>query len=429
MSNTPQQDPAWLARRKRMLAAPHASWLSAGMKRGLLMDYETAEGVSNPLVEARTSGDIGSSLGKILSLSAGGQTDRPASPVVIDAVRKALDDWHTAHYPGVMGYKDFRLACSEKLARENGITADPDSEITPVAGAQLAIDGAIRILVNPGDEVLLITPEYAAIEPCIHMAGGKVVHVPLIEGKTEWRFDPDELRKRITKKTKLFVFSNGNNPGGVLYTKAELQIIAGLAQEHNFYVFSDEEYEKLAFDGLKHLSIASLPGMHERTVTAYSFSKAYCMSGFRIGYMVANAAITDQMYNIIRLAVQAVPSYGMIAATAALRTDMSAWLAESMKMLTEKRDFAVKRLNAMPGVTCAMPRGCYFLFPNLSSYGVPSWQIVRHMEEKARISVAAGVGFGPAGAYHVRVSGCVGMEDLKEGLDRMEKALPTLHKM
>ncbi len=429
MSNTSQQDPAWLARRKRMLAAPTASWLSDSMKRGLMMDYETAEGIANPLVESRTSGDIGSSLGKILSLSAGGQTDLPPSPVVIEAVRKALDDWHTAHYPGVMGYKDFRQACSDKLARENGISADPDTEITPVAGCQLAIDGTIRILVNPGDEVLLITPEYAAIEPCIHMAGGKVVHVPLIEGKTEWRFDPDELRKRITKKTKLFIFSNGNNPGGVLYTKEELQIIAGLAQEHNFFVFSDEEYEKLAFDGLQHVSIASLPGMKERTVTAFSFSKAYCMSGFRIGYMVANAAITDQMFNIIRLAVQAVPSYGMIAATAVLRTDMTAWLAEAMKGLTKKRDFSVKRLNAMPGVTCATPRGCYFIFPNLSSYRVPSWQITRHMEETARISVGAGNVFGPAGAYHVRVSGCVGMDDLKEGLDRMEKALPTLRKM
>ncbi len=428
MSNTLQQDPAWLARRKRMLAAPDASWLSDSMKRGLMMNYETAEGICNPLVEARTSSDIGSSLGKILSLSAGGQTARPPAPLVIEAVRKALDDWHTAHYPGVMGYRDFRVACAEKLARDNGIQADPDSEITPTVGAQLVIDGAIRILVNPGDEVLLITPEYAAIEPCVQMAGGKVVYVPLIEGKTEWRFDPDELRKRITKKTKLFIFSNGNNPGGVLYTQAELQIIANLAQEHNFFVFSDEEYEKLPFDGLKHTSIASLPGMRERTITAFSFSKAYCMSGFRIGYMVANPAITDEMYNIIRLAVQAVPSYGMIAATAVLRADMTAWLADSIKELTEKRDYAVKRLNAIPGVTCGIPRGCYFLLPNFSSYGVPSWQIVRHLEENARISVAAGIGFGPAGAYHVRVRGCVGMDDLKEGLDRMEESLPTMKK-
>lgn len=428
MSGKPQQEPIWKLRRQRMLAAPSEPWLADRMKRAMLLDYETEEGVAHRSIEARTRADYGGELGNILSLSAGGQVARPPSPVVTEAVRKALDNFHTAHYPGVMGYRDFRVAASEKLAGENGIEADPDLEITPTVGAQLAIDGTIRILVNPGDEVLLVTPEYAAIEPLIHMAGGKVVHVPLIEGEKEWYFDPDELRQRVSNRTKLLMFSNGNNPGGVLYTRNELQIIADLAQEHDFFVFSDEEYEKTVFDGLKHTSIASLPGMKDRTITAFSFSKIYCMSGFRICYMVANPAITDQMYNIIRLAVQAVPSYGMIAATAVLRSDLSDWLEDMMRELTEKRDYAVERLNAMPGVSCAIPRGCYFLFPNLSSYGVPSWQIAHHILKEARVSVAAGHQFGPAGAYHVRVSGNIGLDDLRKGLDRMEQALTTLGK-
>lgn len=271
-----------------------------------------------------------------------------------------------------------------------------------------------------------MTPEYAAIEPAVKMAGGKVTHVPLVEGEEEWHFDPDKLRNAISSETKLLMFSNGNNPGGVLYTPDELQAIADLAQEHDLFVFSDEEYEKIVFDGLQHTSIASLAGMKNRTITAFSFSKAYCMSGFRVGYMVANPAIIDQMFNIVRLAIQAVPSYGMIAATAVLRGDLSAWLEDMMEELTEKRDYAVERLNAMPGVTCAAPRGCYFLFPNLSSYGVPSWEIARHMVEEARVSVVAGASFGPRGAYHVRVSGNVGFEDLREGLDRFEKGLATL---
>jgi aspartate/methionine/tyrosine aminotransferase len=409
-----------------MLDSVTEPWLADRIKRSLQMNTETSEGICNLLVENRTREDMAHGMEDVVILSAGGQVARPPSPVVIEAVRNALDDWHTAHYPGVMGYRDFRVACAEKLARDNGIQADPDSEITPTLGNQEAIDGAIRILINPGDEVLLADPLYADMEPLIHMAGGKVVHVPLIEGKTEWHFDPDELRKRVTNKSKLFMFANGNNPVGVLYTREELQAIADVAQEHHLFVFSDEEYEKIVFDGLKHTSIASLPGMRERTITAFSFSKTYSMSGFRIGYMVASPAITDEMYNIIRVQAQAVSSYGMIAAAAVLRADMTAWLADTVRELVEKRDYAVNRLNAMPGVTCGIPRGCYFLLPNFSSYGVPSWRMARHFLERGRIAVVAGNMFGPGGDYHLRISGCVGLDAIKEGLDRMEEALPTL---
>ncbi len=426
MSNRSFQEPAWMARRQRMLDSVAEPWLADRIKRSLQMNTETPEGVCNLLVENRTREDLAHEREDVVNLSAGGQVARPPSPVVIEAVRKALGDWHTAHYPGVMGYRDFRVACAEKLARDNGIQADPDSEIIPTLGNQEAIDGAIRILINPGDEVLLADPLYADMEPLIHMAGGKVVHIPLIEGKTEWRFDPDQLRKRVTNKSKLFMFANGNNPVGVLYTREDLQAIADVAQKHDLFVFSDEEYEKIVFDGLKHTSIASLPGMRERTITAFSFSKTYSMSGFRIGYMVANPAITDEMYNIIRLQAQAVSSYGMIAATAVLRADMTVWLADTVRELMEKRDYAVKRLNAMPGVTCGIPRGCYFLLPNFSSYGVPSWRMARHFLERGRIAVVAGNMFGPGGAYHLRISGCVGFDAIKEGLDRMEEALPTL---
>ena len=426
MSGKTSPTPAWKVRRQRMLDSATEPWLADRMKRSMQMNAATPEGVCNLLVENRSREDLAHEMEGVVNLSAGGQVARPPSPVITEAVRRALDDWHTTHYPGVMGYKDFRVACAEKLARDNGIQADPDSEITPILGNQQAIDGAIRILVSPGDEVLITTPLYADMEPLVHMAGAKVVHVPLIEDGTEWRFDPEELRKRITKKTKLFMYSNGNNPTGLLHTRQELKIIADLAQEHNFFVFSDEEYEKLVFDGLTHTSIASLPGMRERTITAFSFSKTYSMSGFRIGYMVANPAITDEMYNIIRLQAQAVSSYGMIAATAVLRSDMKAWLAETVQELTEKRDYAVNRLNHMPGVTCGMPRGCYFILPNFSSYNVPSWRMARHFLEKAKVAVVAGNMFGPGGAYHLRISGCVGFDAIKEGLERMERALPTL---
>ncbi len=289
---------SWEKRQERLHASARSPWLSEWARRALLLEYED-EGLPSPVLNAHRMADLSTGLEGVVNLSAGGQIHRQPPDFVVDAVRRAVDEGRF-HYPGVRGDADLRAALAEKLARDNGIAADPDSDILPTIGAQMPIDGALRILVNPGDDVLLIDPEYASLEPVVRLYGGNVVQVSLHETPSGWVFDPDELRRRITRKTKLFCFSNGNNPTGYLYTRRDLEAIATLAREHGFFVFSDEEYEKLVFDGRPHHSIAALPGMAERTVTAFSFSKAYCLSGLRIGYMVGPAAVMDHMYNVIR---------------------------------------------------------------------------------------------------------------------------------
>ncbi|MGQ0568899.1 MAG: pyridoxal phosphate-dependent aminotransferase [Armatimonadota bacterium] len=380
----------------------------------------------SPVLNAHRMADLGHDVSGVVNLSAGGQIHRLPSDFVIEAVRRAIDDGACFHYPGVRGAAALREALVEKLARDNGINADPESEILPTIGAQLPIDGVVRILVNPGDDVLLVDPDYASLEPVVRMYGGNVIPVPLHDTSSGWVFDPDDLRQRITPKTKLLCFSNGNNPTGYLYARRDLEAIASLARQHGFFVFSDEEYEKLVFDGKPHVSIASLPGMAERTVTAFSFSKAYCLSGLRIGYMVGPAAIMDHMYNVIRFSIQAVGALGQTAALAVLQGPSGVWLREVVADLQADRDYAADRLNAMPGVRVHRPRGCYFLYCRVETGGLPSWTLAEYLLTEARISVISGHQFGRSGRHYLRVSGCVGRERLQQGLDRMERALERL---
>jgi aspartate/methionine/tyrosine aminotransferase len=406
-------------RRARMIASRDAAWLSDSMKAAFTSGDEV-----DPIISARYLGDLGEELGGVISLSGGTIGDMLPPDFVREAARSAVEAY--PHYPGVKGYRDLRQAISQKLARENGIEADPDDEVIPTIGAQQVIDSAFRILISPGDEVLLMDPEYASTEPAIRMAGGTVVPVPLHLDGGEWRFDVEELARRTSPRTKLLVMSNGNNPTGIVFSREELEQIADLARTFDFWVFSDEEYEKTLFDGAEHVSIASLPGMRERTVTAFSFSKAYGMTAYRIGYAVGPAAFIDHLYSILRFSIQACSAVGQRAAHAVLTGDMQPWLAESTVNLQRKRDYIVDRLNRIPGVRCNTPRGVYFVFPDVRGLGLGSVELAEHVLREGRVAVAPGSQFGPMGEGHLRVSFCPSFENVEEGLNRFERALATL---
>lgn len=411
------------ARQERLAAAAAAPWLSERMKASLMPEYE-AEGFPNPVRAARYLGDLAEELGDVVSLSGGTIGDRLPPEFVRSAAREAVEKY--PHYPGVKGYRDLRVAIARKLERENGIVADPDDEILPTIGCQQVIDSTFRILVNPGDEVLLFDPEYASTEPAIRMAGGRVVPVPLHWDGREWTFDFEELARRASKKTRLLVMSNGNNPTGIVYSRAQLEAIADLARTLDFWVFSDQEYEKTLFDGAVHHSIAALPGMKERTITGFSFSKAFGMTAYRIGYMVGPAAVMDHMHSILRFSIQACSAVGMRAAHAVLTGDMRPWLEENVANLQRKRDYMVERLNRIPGIRCNVPKGCYFVFPDIRGLGLSSFELAEHVLRAGRVSVAPGFEFGRNGEGHIRVSFCFSMEQIQAGLDRFERALASL---
>jgi aspartate/methionine/tyrosine aminotransferase len=412
-------DSAKERRRQRMIASRDAGWLSDSMKAAF-----TTGDARDPIISARFLGDLGEELGGVISLSGGTIGDMLPPDFVREAARNAVEAY--PHYPGVKGYRDFRQAIAAKLTRENGIEADPDDEILPTIGCQQVIDSAFRILISPGDDVLLMDPEYASTEPAIRMAGGNVIPVPLQWDGTEWRFDFEELARRASPRTKLLVMSNGNNPTGIVFSREELAQIADLAKTFDFWVFSDEEYEKTLFDGAEHVSIATLPGMRERTVSAFSFSKAYGMTAYRIGYSVGPAAFTDHLHSILRFSIQACSAVGQRAAHAVLTNDMTPWLQESTTNLEAKRDELVDRLNQIPGIRCNVPRGVYFVFPDIRGLGLGSVELAEHVLREGRVAVAPGSQFGPMGEGHLRISFCPSIENIREGMDRFERALATL---
>ncbi len=406
-------------RERRMRESADAGRVSQAVQRFLLREFED-DGLPSPTLSSHRLKDLGAGVKGVISLSAGGQIARLSPEVVLAAARQAIDDG-VVHTASATGLREFREAITVKLERDNGFTADPESEVLATIGCQLPIVGTLLTLVDPGDEVLIMEPEYASMAPVIRMVGGVPIGVPYVEGPTEWRFDPAELERRATGRAKLFMFSNGSNPTGILFSREELQAIARIAQAQDFLVFSDEEYEYITFDGQKHLSIAAVPGMRERTVTAFSFSKTFSMSGFRIGYMVGPAWVIDYMSDIIRFAIQSCPAISQKAAIPLLLNPYGPWLEETLEELREKRDYAVDRLNRMPGIRCPTPRGCYFLFPNIRALGLSSLEVAEGLLQEERVSVIPGISFGRRGEGHVRVSACVGMENLRAGLDRFER--------
>lgn len=405
------------ARRQRLQQPEDFPWLSQQLRRA-------DQGGANAIASARFLSDLAEQLDGVISLSGGTIGDMLPPSFVREAARAAVEAY--PHYPGIKGYRDLRVAIADKLADYNSIEADPDDNILPTIGCQQVIDGTCRILVDPGDEVLVFSPEYGSTEPPLRMAGAKVVHVPLEYDGSTWRFDPKALESRASRATKLLVMSNPHNPTGIVFKRDDLEQIADLARSLDFWVFSDEEYERTLYDGRTHTSIASLPGMRERTVSGFSFSKPFAMTAYRIGYMVAPAAVMDHMHTILRVSIQACSAVGMRAAHAVLTHDMRPWLKESIANLDHKRRRVVARLNAIEGVQCHIPEGVYFAFPDVRSFGMTSFELAEYVLREARVTMVPGTGFGPNGEGHLRVSYCPALDAVEEGLDRFETALGKL---
>ncbi|MGH9321891.1 MAG: pyridoxal phosphate-dependent aminotransferase [Vicinamibacteria bacterium] len=410
-------------RQERLARAEGLPWLAGRIKEITKPSCEGAR-TPNPVTAARYLSDLAEELGGVISLSGGTIGDMLPPQFVRDAARDAIEAY--PHYPGVKGYRDLRQAIARKLERDNGILADPEDEILPTIGCQQVLDSTFRLLVDPGDEVLLFDPEYASTAPAIEMAGGSVVPVPLSRRGAGWRLDFDELARRASFKTKLLVMSNPNNPTGIVYTEEELEQVADLAKTLGFWVLSDEEYEKTLFDGVKHQSIAALHGMKERTVTGYSFSKPFAMTAYRIGYMVGPAEIMDHMYGLLRFSIQACSAVGLRAAHALLTGETSSWLRASTASLEAKRDYLVERVNRIPGLKCNMPKGVYFVFPDVRELGRTSCDLAVHLLKEGRVSVVPGFQFGSNGEGHVRISFCPSLELIEEGMDRFERAIEKL---
>ncbi len=321
------------------------------------------------------------------------------------------------HYSDLQGILPLREALAAKVRDYNGIDVSP-SEILVTNGLTQASFAAFMALVDDGDEVILLAPYYPQHLGKVEMAGGRVVIAPLDE-KAGFSIRKELIAPLITSRTRMIVLVNPSNPTGRVYSRGELQVLADLAIEHDLVVVSDEVYEQIVFDRAEHVSIASLPGMRERTITMFAFTKAYAMDGWRLGYLAADKSMMPALMKITTSEVTHVNTFIQYGALAAV-TGPASVLEGMVEDDRRKRDLVVRRLNQMPGVTCASPEGTIYAFPDITGTGLRSQEAADAILDKIDVVVEAGSFYGAAGEGYLRVCfGSQSYERLEEAMDRL----------
>lgn len=326
-------------------------------------------------------------------------------------------------YTSNAGLKPLKVEICEYLKRRCGVVYDPDREVLVSVGGSEAIDLAMRAMLNDGDEVLVPQPSYVSYMPCVTLADGVPVAIQL-EEKDQFRLTPEKLLEKITDKTKILVLPFPNNPTGAIMEREDLEKIVEIVLEKDLFVVSDEIYSELTYGDEPHVTIASFPGMKERTVLINGFSKAYAMTGWRLGYAAAPAAILEQMLKIHQYAIMCAPTTSQYAAVTALRrcdADIEAMRSE----YDMRRRFLVSSLNRM-GLDCFEPEGAFYAFPSIRKTGLSSEDFCEKLLFGKKVAVVPGNAFGDSGEGHVRISYSYSIGHLSEALHRIELFLQEL---
>ena len=326
------------------------------------------------------------------------------------------------YYTSNAGTLELREEICKYLCRRFSLNYDPKSEILVTVGGSEAIDLAIRALVNEGDEVILPTPCFVCYDPIIHLTGGKTVEIPLKE-KNKFRLTADELRAAITPRTKLLILPFPANPTGAIMEKADMEAIAEVLRGTDIMVLTDEIYAELTY-GKKHFSFAAIPDMKERTVVVGGFSKAYAMTGWRMGFTAAPAPITREMFKIHQFAIMCAPTTSQMAAIEALRAGDDD-IAEMKAEYNRRRTHLVKRLREM-GISCFTPEGAFYVFPNISGFGLTSEAFCEKLLLEYGVAIVPGTAFGACGEGFARISYAYSLKHIDEALDRMENMIKDI---
>ncbi|MEE4365077.1 MAG: pyridoxal phosphate-dependent aminotransferase [Desulfotignum sp.] len=348
-----------------------------------------------------------------------GQPDFDTPEHIRDAAKSALDQGFT-RYPPASGFTDLKEAVARKLAKENKIQADPDGEIFISVGAMQGIFNIMLHLLNKGDEVLVVDPGYDYYSQ-IRLFGGVPVRIAARE-QNRFKIDPEEVAQAITPKTKAFILNTPSNPTGAIFDRDILEQVAAICQKHGIIVISDEPYEHILFDGNNHVSIGSLDGMQDLTVSIYTLSKSYAMTGWRVGYVAAHKAIIAEMEKLMEHMVSGVTSVAQRAALAAI-TGSQACVKQMVERYAKRRDLVVDGLNSIKGISCITPESTFYAFANISSFGMSSWEFARHMVENHQVAMVPGSIFGENGEGFVRISFATSSANLEEALKRIEKGV------
>ena len=348
-----------------------------------------------------------------------GEPDFDTPSNIKGAAKQALDDGYT-HYGPAAGYPALREAIAEEVSRTRHIPVDPD-EVVVTPGAKPIMFFTLLACVDEGDEVIYPNPGFPIYESVIHFLGAKPVPVVLREEK-QFRFDLDQLKKAISKKTRMLILNSPHNPTGGVLTSDDLQEIALLAVENDILVLSDEVYSRCLYDGLEHVSVASFPEMKSRTIILDGFSKTFAMTGWRLGFGVMPKQIAEAVERIQINSNSCTASFSQMAGIEALKGPQSQ-VRGMVKEFQRRRDVIVDGLSQLPGFRCHKPHGAFYVFPNVESTGKDSRTLSDYLLREAGVACLSGTSFGKFGEGYIRFSYATSVENIQKALDRIESAL------
>jgi aminotransferase len=388
-----------------------------------VIDYEKV--LSNRVKNIKPSGirrffDIASTMEGVISLGVG-EPDFSTPWAIRKAAIKVLERKQVVYGPN-LGIAPLRQAITDKLKKTHGVEYNPDNQIIVTVGGSEAIDLAIRGMIDPGDEVLVVEPCFVCYAPLVELVGGVAVPVPT-RLENNFKLTVEDLKDKVTDRTKLLILPFPNNPTGAIMTREDLEPIADFLRGTDIMVLSDEIYSELTY-GRKHFSIIELPDMAERTIYVNGFSKAYAMTGWRLGYVAAPEPIVHQIFKIHQYGIMCSPYISQNAAIEAL-TNCDEEVAAMVKEYNTRRTYLVNEFNRL-GLTCFSPEGAFYVFPCIKSTGLSSEEFCERLLFEEKVAVVPGSAFGDSGEGYIRISYAYSLKHLMEAISRIEKFINSL---
>ena len=342
-----------------------------------------------------------------------GRPDFDTPTHIKEAAKQALDQGQTA-YTSNYGTLELRKAIAATLARENGLIVDPAKQVIVTVGANEAISIAMLATLNPGDEVLIPDPMWLNYMYCAKLAGARVVSVPLSESNA-FQLDPADLEHRITKRTRMVLINSPHNPTGAVYSRQVIEGVADVVCRHGLLLLSDEIYDRIVFDGAKPVSPGTFERIADQTLTVNGFSKAYSMTGWRLGYVVANPALTNAMVRVHQYTTTCATSFAQAGGVAALNGPQDS-VAAMVAEFDRRRRAIIAAFRDMPGASLVPPQGAFYAFPSFKSLGCTSAELTDRLLTQAGVAVVPGSTFGQYGEGHVRLAYSCSFEDVQRGM-------------
>ena len=363
--------------------------------------------------------DLAQGVHDVISLGVG-EPDFVPPPHVLDAAKQAMDKGKT-HYTPNTGIPELREGLVKKAKLDYSLSYDPQSEVLVTAGGTEAIFLALAALVNPGDEVLVPNPGFVCYEPNVFLAGGVPVSMPLLE-KNDFKLNADVVMPLITEKSRVMIVNSPNNPTGSVLSYNDMASLAKLAVERDLIVISDEVYEKILYDNVKHYCLATFPEMRNRTIVVNSFSKTYAMTGFRVGYTLGPEELIAPMVKAHQYVTACVSGPSQYAAVAALEGPQD-FVENMVREFDRRRRLLDSRLNEIEGFRCILPKGAFYAFANIGGFRMSSERVAEDLFDKAKVVTVGGSSFGKYGEGYVRFSFATEYARIEEALNRIERVV------